>query len=173
MSDFLDKLKTNASKTASAIGKKTSETAEKAKINGQIIKINSEMNKILGGLSRKYYEGWKNENVNFDEIDKICQLALDKEEQILALKSDLKNVGKEIKIVAAKPAAEVPEAKPELSIVKAEEEAEEPEAEAEVEEPEVLEPQEAAELAVDEQDLVGGADIAAEIAQAAAPEAQE
>jgi hypothetical protein len=95
MSEFFSKLKINAAKTAQAAKKTSGEAVEKIRINKDIFTRKSELSKLLGELSKRYYEMWKQEKVDFDEIDGICQKALDKEEEILKLQLELKNVGAE------------------------------------------------------------------------------
>jgi hypothetical protein len=92
--DFLSKVKSNVGKTAVAVKEQSAVTLEKMKINASIVAAKSEMSKILRKMSSRYYEMWKNEKVDFDEIDRLCQQALDKEELILSLKDSIKHLKK-------------------------------------------------------------------------------
>jgi hypothetical protein len=109
MSDFFSKFKVNAAKTASAAKKGSGEAIERLRINKDILAAKGEYNKILSALAKRYYEQWKADKVDFDEIDAICQKALDKEELVAKLQEDLKNVGTEIPAPAPLPAQKAPE----------------------------------------------------------------
>jgi type IV secretory pathway VirJ component len=104
MSDFFSKLKVNAAKTATAAKKGSGEAIERLRINKDILAAKGEHNKILSALAKRYYDQWKADKVDFDEIDAICQKALDKEELVEKLKEDLKKVGAEPALPAPLPA---------------------------------------------------------------------
>ena len=82
MNTFLEKAQKTAKSLAYKLSVHTNSAWSKAMLNKEIIELRADMSKGFKILSHRYYEMWAKENIDFDEIDGICQEILDKEDRI-------------------------------------------------------------------------------------------
>ena len=97
MDRFLDKASRSVKTSAYKISMRTNSAWNRVKLNKQIIKLRADMSKGLKKLGRRYYEMWAAENINFDEIDSICQSILDKEDKINGIKLEIRELAQKEK----------------------------------------------------------------------------
>lgn len=79
MDDLLNKVKNNVNKAVNTVSVKSSIAIEKSKLNNYIATLNQEIEQLKAKLASRYYDMWVAEDINFDEIDEICQQILDRE----------------------------------------------------------------------------------------------
>ena len=82
MNTFLEKAQKTAKSVVYKLSVHTNSAWSKAMLNKEIIELRADMSKGFKTLSHRYYEMWAKENIDFDEIDGICQEILDKEDKI-------------------------------------------------------------------------------------------
>lgn len=79
MDDLLSKVKSNVNKAVTTVSVKSTNAIEKSKLNTYISTLNQEIDQLKVKLAARYYDMWVAEDLDFDEIDGICQQILDRE----------------------------------------------------------------------------------------------
>ena len=92
MNSFLEKARLTTESTAFKLGVRSNSAWNRIKLNKQIIELRSEMSKGYKKLAHRYYDMWIAENVDFDEIDGICQSILNKEDRINGIKMEIREL---------------------------------------------------------------------------------
>jgi vacuolar-type H+-ATPase subunit I/STV1 len=94
INSFFDKVRSSAESAAYKISVRTNTAWRKAMLNKRIIERRADMTNAYKILARRYYEMWKSEKVDFDEIDAICQSILDKEDEVNGMELEIRELAR-------------------------------------------------------------------------------
>lgn len=71
--DFFLKMKDTIVKGANTVAGESGKLVERGKIKASVMKLEDQKKSLLMELGNKYYEAYKQDNTNSDEVRQICE----------------------------------------------------------------------------------------------------
>jgi len=71
--DFFSKMKDTIVKGANTVAGESGKLVERGKIKASVMKLEDQKKSLLMELGNKYYEAYKQDNTNSDEVRQICE----------------------------------------------------------------------------------------------------